>query len=65
MNGKTYKIKEIEVDDWIRSIKEVIKKYQKLNMLVIYRATSTFNSTAIDIEYYIKTNKLEDLLVEV
>lgn len=65
MNGKKYKIKDIEVDDWVKSIKDVITKYQKMNMLIIYLATSTYNSKLIDIEYYIKTNNLEDLLIEV
>lgn len=65
MNGKTYKVKEIEVDDWVKSIKEVITKYQKMNMLMLYLATSTYNSKSIDIEYYIKINNLEELLIEV
>ena len=65
MTGKTYKVKEIEVDDWVKSIKEVITKYQKMNMLMLYLATSTYNSKSIDIEYYIKINNLEDLLIEV
>ncbi len=65
MAGKTYKVKEIEVDDWVKSIKEVITKYQKMNMLMLYLATSTYNSKSIDIEYYIKINNLEDLLIEV
>ena len=65
MTGKTYKVKEIEVDDWVKSIKEVITKYQKMNMLMLYLATSTYNSKSIDVEYYIKINNLEDLLIEV
>lgn len=65
MSGKTYKIKDIEVDDWVKSIKDVIIKYQKMNMLLLYLATSTYNSRLIDVEYYIKTNNLESILIEV
>lgn len=65
MGGKTYKIKDIEVDDWVKSIKDVIIKYQKMNMLILYLATSTYKSKMIDIEHYIKINNLESILVEV
>ncbi len=73
IKDKTYRVKDIEVDDWDKSIiddwdesiKDVIIKYQKMNMLLIYLTTNEYNSKSIDIEYYIKTNKLEDLLIEV
>lgn len=73
IKDKTYRVKDIEVDDWDKSIiddwdksvVDVIVKYQKMNMLLIYLTTNEYNSKAIDIEYYIKTNKLENLLIEV
>ncbi len=65
IKDKTYRVKDIEVDDWDKSVVDVIVKYQKMNMLLIYLTTNEYNSKAIDIEYYIKTNKLENLLIEV
>ena len=67
--NKNYKVKDIEVDDWDKSviddwdesIKNVFSKYHLLYMLLIGR----MNGMSIDNDYYIETNKLEDLLIEV
>ena len=69
IKDKTYRVKDIEVDDWDKSviddwdesIKNVFSKYHLLYMLLIGR----MNGMTIDNDYYIETNKLEDLLIEV
>lgn len=66
-DNKQYKVKDFDSTDWIRSMKHAFAKYHKLYMLLIYLASTRgmFNFTSIDVGYYIKENKLEDLLIEV
>lgn len=59
--NKNYKIKDFSSMDRIKDIKNVFSKYHLLYMLLIGR----MNSMSIDNDYYIETNKLEDLLIEV
>ena len=59
--NKNYKVKDFSSMDRIKDIKNAFSKYHLLYMLLIGKMTGM----SIDNDYYIETNKLEDLLIEV
>lgn len=64
-NNKKHKVKEIGAGSTMKWNKITYGKYQKLIMMLIYLCTSTIGKNIIDVDFYIRENKLEDLLIEV